>query len=64
VVYGTADRGCFPSHARELFDAVPHGRKALTPVPGGSHYLDGQPEEARRMVEVLVSWAADQRAAA
>jgi hypothetical protein len=51
VMYGTADQVCFPAHARAIYDAVPHDRKELVAVEGGSHYLQGQPE--------LVAWVAD-----
>jgi alpha-beta hydrolase superfamily lysophospholipase len=56
VIYGTADQGCFPSHARSLYDAVPHDRKRLTPIPGGRHYLNKQPELTELMATSLVSW--------
>ncbi|WP_028926230.1 alpha/beta fold hydrolase [Pseudonocardia acaciae] len=56
VIYGTADQACFPSHARQLHDAVPHDRKRLTPVEGGKHYLNGQPELTEVMADALVGW--------
>lgn len=56
VVYGTADQGCFPSHARQLFGAVTHDRKALIPVPAGHHYLTGQPELATAMAREAIAW--------
>lgn len=56
VVYGTADQSCFPSHARELHDAVPHADKQLTPIVGGRHYLHGQPEQIDQLVAVLDAW--------
>lgn len=56
VIYGTADQACFPSHAQQLYDAVPHGRKRLTPIIGGRHYLNGQPELAEVMADALISW--------
>ncbi|MFE7835127.1 hypothetical protein ACFU53_03345 [Streptomyces sp. NPDC057474] len=56
VVYGTADQGCFPSHAHALYEAVRHDRKAITPVKGGKHYLNGQPELTALMVETLLAW--------
>ncbi|MGP3920848.1 alpha/beta hydrolase [Nonomuraea sp. 10N515B] len=56
VIYGTADQGCFPLHARELHDAVPHDRKALTAIPGGRHYLNGQPQLAELMVKTVLDW--------
>ncbi|WP_067461688.1 alpha/beta hydrolase [Actinomadura macra] len=54
VIYGTADQGCFPSHARELFDAVPHDRRTLTAIHGGRHYLNGRPDLARRLAEIVL----------
>lgn len=56
VVYGTADPGCYPGHARSLYDAVPHDRKLLTPVVGGGHYLYGQPEQLDFTVRLLADW--------
>jgi pimeloyl-ACP methyl ester carboxylesterase len=56
VVYGTADQGCFPAHAKLLYESVPHDRKVLTAVKGGKHYLNGQPEQTRDMVRTLVDW--------
>ncbi len=57
VLYGTADPGCYPSYAHALHDAVRHADKVLTAVPGGGHYLDGQPEQKRFACEAMVSWA-------
>jgi pimeloyl-ACP methyl ester carboxylesterase len=57
VVYGTADDGCYPGHARQLYDAVAHARKALTPIAGGKHYLSDQPELAARCCELLADWS-------
>ena len=57
VVYGTADPGCYPGHARALYAAVPHARKAITPIAGGRHYLSDQPELNRAACRVLVDWA-------
>lgn len=56
VVYGAADQICFPSHARGLYDAVPHHRKSLVEVPEGTHYLRGQPELVTEVAETLVAW--------
>ncbi|MEV7013958.1 alpha/beta hydrolase [Streptosporangium sp. NPDC051022] len=58
VVYGTADPGCYPGHARTLFEAVPHARKELTAVHGGGHYLTGQPEQLAFTCRLLREWAA------
>lgn len=59
VIYGTADQGCFPSHAEALHAAVPHPRKRITAIHGGRHYLNGQLGQTRDMAEVLVSWASE-----
>lgn len=58
VGYGTADQGCFPSHAQALYDHVPHERKEIFAVSGGHHYLVGQPELIRSTCERLTTWAA------
>jgi len=57
VIYGTADPGCYPGHARSLYDAVSHDRRWLTPVVGGGHYLNGQPEQLDFTVRLLADWA-------
>lgn len=57
VIYGTADPGCYPGHARALYEAVAHARKVLTPIVGGGHYLNDQPELCAEMADVLVGWA-------
>ena len=38
VINNTADLACTPSHARRLFDAVPHARKEYHDVAGADHY--------------------------
>ena len=58
VVYGTADPGCYPGHARSLYEAVPHERKELTAIVKGGHYLDGQPEQLALTCQTLADWAA------
>jgi len=57
VIYGTADDGCYPSHAKQLFDAVSHDRKQLTAIKGGKHYLGDQPELNRQCCSRLADWA-------
>ena len=56
VMYGTADQVCFPSHARSLFDAVPHDRKELLAVEGATHYFADQPAQVERAVGMIVEW--------
>jgi pimeloyl-ACP methyl ester carboxylesterase len=60
VVYGTADQVCFPSHARALYEAVPHDRKRLMAITGGTHYLQGQPENVAILADEIVGWLAGQ----
>jgi len=57
VIYGTADDGCYPSHARELYDAVAHDRRTLTPIKGGRHYLADQPELNAQACGILADWS-------
>ena len=56
VIYGTADQGCFPSHARALYDAATCPGKEVVALEGGRHYLDGQPELARQMADTVRRW--------
>jgi pimeloyl-ACP methyl ester carboxylesterase len=56
VIYGTADQGCFPSHARALYGAATHRGKRLVALEGGRHYLNDQPELIRRMTETVWHW--------
>lgn len=57
VIYGTADPGCYPGHARMLHDAVPHARKLLTPIPGAKHYLFDQPQHKRDCCRIIADWS-------
>lgn len=56
VMYGTADQVCFPSYARAMYDAVPHGRKTIIPVVGGTHYLQGQTQHIAELADTVVDW--------
>ncbi|MBA2552456.1 MAG: alpha/beta hydrolase [Geodermatophilaceae bacterium] len=56
VMYGTADQVCFPSHARVLYDAVPHDRKELVPIAGATHYFAGQPEHVELAAATIADW--------
>jgi alpha-beta hydrolase superfamily lysophospholipase len=56
VMYGTADQVCFPSYASALYEAIPHERKKLIAVEGGTHYLQGQPEHVAFVADTVVSW--------
>ncbi|MCC6209985.1 MAG: alpha/beta fold hydrolase [Burkholderiales bacterium] len=57
VIYGTADDGCYPSHARQLYEGVAHERRTLTAIEGGRHYLADQPELNARCCGLLADWA-------
>lgn len=57
VIYGTADPGCYPGHARMLYDGVGHGNKLLTPIQGAKHYLFDQPEQRRQTCELVANWS-------
>ena len=59
VIYGTADQGCFPSHAQALYGAATHRGKKLVALEGGRHYLNDQPELIRRMAETVWQWLDD-----
>lgn len=56
VIYGTADPGCYPGHARALYEAVGHQRKELTAVSGGGHYLNDQPAQLDFTCRTLADW--------
>lgn len=56
VMYGTADQVCFPSHAQVMYDAVPHTRKSIIAVEGGTHYLQGQPVHVDFLADTVLSW--------
>ncbi|MFI5445451.1 alpha/beta hydrolase [Polaromonas sp. UC242_47] len=57
VIYGTADPGCYPGHAKMLYEAVPHDNKLLTPIPGAKHYLFDQPEHKRTCCRLIADWS-------
>ncbi|WP_423456047.1 alpha/beta fold hydrolase [Ottowia sp. VDI28] len=56
VIYGTADPGCYPGHARMLYEGVKHERKWLTPIQGAKHYLFDQPEHKRACCRLIADW--------
>lgn len=56
VAYGTADRGCFPSMATALYDAVPHSHKELLAVTGAGHYFDGRPDLVTDALDAIIKW--------
>ena len=57
VIYGTADPGCYPGHARMLYDAVPHANKILSAIEGAGHYLSDQPTQKIACCRLLADWA-------
>ncbi|WP_236795515.1 hypothetical protein [Amycolatopsis sp. GM8] len=59
VVYGTADQAAFPSHARQLYDAVHHSDRAIVALAGANHYFIGQPDHVKTAVDTIVDWTRD-----
>ena len=57
VVYGSADCAAFPSHAREMYDAVAHDRRELVEIKGADHYFQGRPDLAERMCDHIAEWS-------
>lgn len=57
VISNSADDACAPSHARRLFDAVPHANKRFEVIKGATHYFQNQPELGREAVEHVRAWA-------
>ncbi|MET0133048.1 MAG: hypothetical protein ABW215_05595, partial [Kibdelosporangium sp.] len=57
VVYGSADCAAFPSHARGMYDAVPHDRRELVEITGADHYFQGTPHLATAMCDHIVEWS-------
>ncbi|ANY22534.1 serine aminopeptidase domain-containing protein [Gordonia terrae] len=56
IMYGTADQVCFPSYAIEMYEAVRHDDKQLTPVENGLHYLTGQPDKVAFVGDTVAAW--------
>ena len=56
VVNNGADDACAPSHARRLFDAVPHADKVFVEIAGANHYFQNQPALASQAIEVMKQW--------
>jgi pimeloyl-ACP methyl ester carboxylesterase len=55
VVQSTADKGCFPSDARTIFDALGSSDKELEFVTG-EHYLDDPPEARESVADLIAEW--------
>lgn len=56
VVYGTADKGCFPSMAHALYDASGHPAKRLYAARGVGHYFEGDPTVLQSALAAVTSW--------
>ncbi len=59
VINNTADLACTPSHARRLFDAVPHDRKAYRDVVGADHYYIERADLLPEAVAICSDWIAE-----
>lgn len=57
VIYGSADCAAFPSHARDMYEAVAHRDKEIVEIKGADHYFQGRPDLAELMCDHLVEWA-------
>jgi pimeloyl-ACP methyl ester carboxylesterase len=55
VIYGSADSICYPSYARQMYDAVA-GERRLTAIRGARHYYDGRPDLVEEAVTSIVQW--------
>lgn len=56
VVYGTADKGCFPSMARQLYEAATHPSKKLYAARGVGHYFEGDPAVLEQALTEIATW--------
>lgn len=56
VAFGTADKGCFPSMATDLYDAATHPGKELLPITGAGHYFEGAPELLPATLGTITGW--------
>lgn len=56
VINNSADLACTPSHARRLFDAVPHDRKRYHDIVGADHYYIERPDLLPQAVAVIDDW--------
>ncbi len=60
VINNTADLACTPSHARRLFEAVGHARKAYHDIQGADHYYIERPDLLPQAVSVCSEWMAQE----
>jgi pimeloyl-ACP methyl ester carboxylesterase len=58
VINNTADLACTPSHARRLFEAVPHANKEYHDVRGADHYYIERPDLLPEAVGHCSDWIA------
>ncbi len=58
VISNTADLACTPSHAKRLFDAVPHTNKEYHDVEGADHYYIERPDLLPEAVGLCSDWIA------
>jgi pimeloyl-ACP methyl ester carboxylesterase len=56
VVNNSADLACTPSHARRLFEAVPHPDKEIHQIHGADHYYTVNREKVHEAVAVVTDW--------
>jgi fermentation-respiration switch protein FrsA (DUF1100 family) len=56
VAYGTGDKGCFPSMATALYDAIGHQEKKLVPIPGAGHYFEGPSHLLTDTIGAVADW--------
>jgi pimeloyl-ACP methyl ester carboxylesterase len=56
VINNTADLACTPSHAKRLFDAVGHSRKAYRDIQGADHYYIERPDLLPEAVRTCAEW--------
>ncbi len=57
VMYGSADEVCFPSYAKQFYDAISHDRKQIKIVEGATHHYHGQEDLAYGAASEMVDWA-------
>ncbi len=63
VINNTADLACTPSHARRLFDAAVHSRKAYKDIGGADHYYIERPDLLPQAVAACSDWLASENLA-
>lgn len=63
VINNTADLACTPSHARRLFAAVGHTRKAYRDIKGADHYYIERADLLPEAVKACSDWLATENLA-